>query len=290
MRSKNNVNTGGAYIEKDHMASFIRGEGLVKSLDDIRHIVVKNEGGVPILISDVAEEVRFGHQVRYGAFTQDGHEAVGGMILMLKGANSAKVVAAVKERMKDVQKSLPKDIQIKPFLDRSNLIERTTSTIARNLTEGALIVIFVLVLLLGSVRGGLITASVIPLSLLFAFILMRVFGVSANLMSLGAIDFGIIVDGAVIIVEGIVHKVERAKFKMSESPLDMEQIGYECFDYDGGRFLRTVDYPDCVCPHLVPDRHQRKNVPADGIYFCLCRVGCIDSLPYLCACHQRITA
>lgn len=225
--SKNNVNTGGAYIEKDHMASFIRGEGLVKSLDDIRHIVVKNEGGVPILISDVAEEVRFGHQVRYGAFTQDGHEAVGGMILMLKGANSAKVVAAVKERMKDVQKSLPKDIQIKPFLDRSNLIERTTSTIARNLTEGALIVIFVLVLLLGSVRGGLITASVIPLSLLFAFILMRVFGVSANLMSLGAIDFGIIVDGAVIIVEGIVHKVERAKFKMSESPLDMEQIGYE---------------------------------------------------------------
>ena len=225
--SKNNVNTGGAYIEKDHMASFIRGEGLVKSLDDIRHIVVKNEGGVPILISDVAEEVRFGHQVRYGAFTQDGHEAVGGMILMLKGANSAKVVAAVKERMKDVQKSLPKDIQIKPFLDRSNLIERTTSTIARNLTEGALIVIFVLVLLLGSVRGGLITASVIPLSLLFAFILMRVFGVSANLMSLGAIDFGIIVDGAVIIVEGIVHKVERAKFKMVESPLDMEQIGYE---------------------------------------------------------------
>ncbi|MBQ7686103.1 MAG: CusA/CzcA family heavy metal efflux RND transporter [Bacteroidaceae bacterium] len=225
--SKNNVNTGGAYIEKDHMASFIRGEGLVKSLDDIRHIVVKNESGVPILISDVAEEVRFGHQVRYGAFTQDGHEAVGGMILMLKGANSAKVVAAVKERMKDVQKSLPKDIQIKPFLDRSNLIERTTSTIARNLTEGALIVIFVLVLLLGSVRGGLITASVIPLSLLFAFILMRVFGVSANLMSLGAIDFGIIVDGAVIIVEGIVHKVERAKFKMVESPLDMEQIGYE---------------------------------------------------------------
>ena len=225
--SKNNVNTGGAYIEKDHMASFIRGEGLVKSLDDIRHIVVKNEGGVPILISDVAEEVRFGHQVRYGAFTQDGHEAVGGMILMLKGANSAKVVAAVKERMKDVQKSLPNDIQIKPFLDRSNLIERTTSTIARNLTEGALIVIFVLVLLLGSVRGGLITASVIPLSLLFAFILMRVFGVSANLMSLGAIDFGIIVDGAVIIVEGIVHKVERARFKIAESPLDMEQIGYE---------------------------------------------------------------
>ena len=173
--SKNNVNTGGAYIEKDHMASFIRGEGLVKSIDDIKNIVVKNEEGVPVLISDVAEDVRFGHQVRYGAFTQNGHEAVGGMILMLKNANSDQVVKAVKARIEEVQKSLPADIQIKPFLDRSNLIERTTSTIAQNLIEGALIVIFVLVLLLGSVRGGIITASVIPLALLFAFILMRIF-------------------------------------------------------------------------------------------------------------------
>lgn len=219
--SKNNVNTGGAYIEKNHMASFIRGEGLVKSIDDIKQIVVKNEGGVPVLISDVAEDVRFGHQVRYGAFTQDGHEAVGGMILMLKGANSDKVVSAVKERIAEVQKSLPSDVEIKPFLDRSNLIERTTGTIARNLIEGALIVIFVLVLLMGSIRGGIITASVIPLALLFAFIMMHLFGVSANLMSLGAIDFGIIVDGAVIIVEGIVHKVERMKGG------DMDHISYD---------------------------------------------------------------
>ena len=219
--SKNNVNTGGAYIEKEHMASFIRGEGLVKNIDDIKQIVVKHEGGVPVLISDVAEDVRFGHQIRYGAFTQDGHEAVGGMILMLKGANSDKVVTAVKARLQEVQKSLPSDIEIKPFLDRSNLIERTTSTIARNLIEGALIVIFVLVLLMGSLRGGIITASVIPLSLLFAFILMYLFGVSANLMSLGAIDFGIIVDGAVIIVEGIVHKIEKAKGQ------DMNRISYE---------------------------------------------------------------
>ena len=145
--------------------------------------MVKHEGGVPVLINDVAEDVRFGHQVRYGAFTQDGHEAVGGMILMLKGANSDKVVTAVKARMQEVQKSLPADIEIKPFLDRSNLIERTTSTIARNLIEGALIVIFVLVLLMGSIRGGIITASVIPLALLFAFILMHLFGVSANLIS-----------------------------------------------------------------------------------------------------------
>ncbi|WP_033149084.1 CusA/CzcA family heavy metal efflux RND transporter [Prevotella sp. P6B1] len=227
--SKNNVNTGGAYIEKNHMASFIRGEGLVKSVDDIKAIVVKNEGGVPVLISDVAEDVRFGHQVRYGAFTQNGHEAVGGMILMLKGANADKVVTAVKERIQEVQKSIPADIEIKPFLDRSNLIERTTSTIARNLIEGALIVIFVLVLLLGSVRGGIIAASVIPLALLFAFIMMRLFNVSANLMSLGAIDFGIIVDGAVIIVEGIVHKVERLIYdkRTGQTATDMDRISYE---------------------------------------------------------------
>lgn len=227
--SKNNVNTGGAYIEKDHMASFIRGEGLVKSIDDIKNIVVKNEEGVPVLISDVAEDVRFGHQVRYGAFTQNGHEAVGGMILMLKDANSDQVVKAVKARIEEVQKSLPADIQIKPFLDRSNLIERTTSTIAQNLIEGALIVIFVLVLLLGSVRGGIITASVIPLALLFAFILMRIFHVSANLMSLGAIDFGIIVDGAVIIVEGIVHRIDHLVHHHGEKVDSkyMDHISYE---------------------------------------------------------------
>ena len=227
--NRNNGNTGGAYIEKDHMASFIRGEGLVRSVDDIRNIVVKTGGGVPVLVGDVADDVRYGAQVRYGAFTQDGHEAVGGMILMLKGANSDKVVTAVKERMASVQQSIPHDIEIKPFLDRSNLIQRTTSTIARNLVEGALIVIFVLVLLLGSVRGGIITASVIPLALLFAFILMRIFGVWANLMSLGAIDFGIIVDGAVIIVEGIVTGIEqrlRNHRKKELSRVDMDKISY----------------------------------------------------------------
>src|SRR5574344_1807860 len=225
---KNNINTGGAYIERDHMANFIRGEGLLKSIDDINSIVVKQENGIPILVSDVAEDVRFGEQVRYGAFTQDGHEAVGGMILMLKGANSDKVVRSVKERIKSVQKSLPPGITIKPFLDRSNLIQRTTSTIGRNLIEGALIVIFVLVLLLGSIRGGIITASVIPLALLFAFILMRIFGVWANLMSLGAIDFGIIVDGAVIIIEGITHKIESVVGKQTKLNQDMmDKISFE---------------------------------------------------------------
>ncbi|PRY13838.1 cobalt-zinc-cadmium resistance protein CzcA [Pontibacter ummariensis] len=226
---KNNVNTGGAYIERNSMANFIRGEGLVRSLDDIRNIVIRNDNGTPILIRDVADAVQFGSQVRYGAFTQDGQEAVGGMVLMLRGESPDKVINAVKERMAEVQKSLPEGLVIEPFIDQSNLIARTTSTVTTNLTEGALIVVFVLVLLLGSLRGGLITASVIPLALLFAFILMRVFNVSANLMSLGAIDFGIIVDGAVIIVEGTVHMIEK-KIRQGNAPLGQEQmdeIAYE---------------------------------------------------------------
>lgn len=200
----NNQNSGGAYIEKNHKANFIRVEGLARSLDDIRNMVVSTKNGIPVLIKDIAE-VSFGEAIRYGAFTKNGKgEAVGGMILMLKGANSNKVITAVKERVEQIQLSLPDGIRIKPFLDRSDLISRTTSTVRNNLMEGALIVIFVLVFLLGNWRGGLIVASTIPLSLLFAFILMNLFDVWANLMSLGAIDFGIIVDGAVIIVEGTV--------------------------------------------------------------------------------------
>lgn len=146
------------------MANFIRGEGLVRSLDDIRDIVVRNENNIPVTIGDVAETVHFGNQVRYGAFTQDGKEAVGGMVLMLKGANPNSVIQNVQERMEKVQKSLPEGLEIKPFLDRSSLIERTTSTVKTNLLEGALIVIFALVILLGSIRGGIITATTIPLS------------------------------------------------------------------------------------------------------------------------------
>ena len=200
----NNKNTGGAYIEKNHQANFIRGEGLVRNLDDIKKIIIKNENGIPITVSDVAD-VRFGSAVRYGALTQDGEgEVVGGLVMMLKGANSNDVIVRVKERMAEIQKSLPEGVVIQPLLDRSKLISETTGTVRNNLLEGALIVIFVLVFLLGNWRGGLIVASTIPLSLLFAFILMNVFDVWANLMSLGAIDFGIIVDGAVIIVEASV--------------------------------------------------------------------------------------
>jgi cobalt-zinc-cadmium resistance protein CzcA len=226
---QNNLNTGGAYIEKNKMANFIRGEGLARSLEDIRQIVVKNREGLPILVGDVAEKVHFGSQLRYGAFTQDGHEAVGGVVLMLKGANPNSVVENVKSRIKEVQKSLPEGLKIVPFLDRSELIGRTTATIQKNLMEGALIVIFVLVLLLGSLRGGLVTASLIPLSLLFAFIMMKVFGVWANLMSLGAIDFGIIVDGAVIIVEGTVHEIEK-RVKSSKNGLNQSEMDEVVYD------------------------------------------------------------
>nr|WP_299074039.1 CusA/CzcA family heavy metal efflux RND transporter [uncultured Allomuricauda sp.] len=203
----NNQNTGGAYIEKNHQANFIRGEGLVRSLEDIKKITVKNINNIPVTIGDIAT-VQFGSAIRYGALTQDGEgEVVGGLVMMLKGANSNDVIANVKERMAQIEKSLPEGIIIESLLDRSKLIGETTSTVATNLIEGALIVIFVLIFLLGNWRGGLIVASTIPLSLLFAFILMNVFDVWANLMSLGAIDFGIIVDGAVIIVESTVFLI-----------------------------------------------------------------------------------
>ncbi|MEH0154434.1 CusA/CzcA family heavy metal efflux RND transporter [Limibacter armeniacum] len=209
----NNQNTGGAYIEKDHYANFIRGEGLARSLDDIRNIVVDNVNGLPIRVGDVAQ-VRYGSAIRYGALTQDGEgEVVGGLVMMLKGANSNDVIERVKQRMDEIQESLPEGVVIEPLLDRSKLIAQTTDTVSSNLMEGALIVIFVLVFLLGNWRGGLIVASTIPLSLLFAFIMMHVFDVWANLMSLGAIDFGIIVDGAVIIVEGTVFLLHNKVLK-----------------------------------------------------------------------------
>ena len=225
----NNANTGGAYIEKNHQANFIRGEGLARSIEDLENTVVTTQNGSPVLIRDVAEKVGFGNQVRYGAFTQDGHETVGGQILMLKGESPGNVVENVEKRIVEIQKSLPEGVYIDTFLSRSELIGRTTSTVEKNLIEGSLIVIFVLVLLLGSFRGGLITASVIPLSLLFAFILMKQFGVWANLMSLGAIDFGIIVDGAVIIVEGMVFHIHQRMKKSTKviEQAEMDEIAYE---------------------------------------------------------------
>ncbi|PJJ60962.1 CusA/CzcA family heavy metal efflux RND transporter [Hymenobacter chitinivorans] len=205
---QNNENTGGAYIDKNPAAYFIRSEGLAGSLEDVGRMVVRTPaGGVPVLVRDVAQ-VRFGHSVRYGMMTrnQEG-EVVGALVLMLKGANSSAVIKAVKARMATIQKTLPEGVVIEPFLDRTKLVDQAISTVTKNLAEGALIVIFVLVLFLGNWRAGLVVASVIPLAMFFAIGLMRLFGVSGNLLSLGAIDFGLIVDGAVIIVEAIVHRV-----------------------------------------------------------------------------------
>ncbi|MEP7128271.1 MAG: CusA/CzcA family heavy metal efflux RND transporter, partial [Chitinophagales bacterium] len=207
----NNENTGGAYIDKKPNAYFIRGLGLVSTLEDIGKIVVKtNQNGTPTLIRDVAN-VQLGSAIRYGAMTRNGEgEVVGGVVMMLKGANSAEVVSAVKKMIPSIQKSLPEGVVIEPYLDRTVLVNKSIETVQHNLLEGALIVIFVLVLFLGNFRAGLIVASLIPLSMLFAFIMMNLFGVSGNLMSLGAIDFGLIVDGAVIIVEAILHRISQS--------------------------------------------------------------------------------
>ncbi len=219
---KNNENTGGAYIDRKPNAYFIRGVGLVKTFADIENIVIKKQSGVPVLVKDVAT-VQFGSPPRYGAMTYNGEkEVVGGIVLMMKGANSASVVELVKERMVTVQKSLPDDVEIEAFLDRTNLINRAINTVKTNLVEGALIVILILVLFLGNLRAGLIVASAIPLSLLFALSLMNLFGVSANLMSLGAIDFGLIVDGAVIIVEATLHYLgtQNIEGKLTQGQMD----------------------------------------------------------------------
>lgn len=206
---ENNSIGGGSYIEKKNQSHFIRGEGLVESLDDLKNIVVEVRDGTPLLISDIAK-VQFGSAPRYGAITANGEgEKVLGQVMMLKNSDSNKVIQAVKDRIKEVSSTLPPGVSIKPFLDRSDLIGRTTFTITENLLLGCLIVIFVVVLFLGHLRSGLVVASVIPLSLLFALTLMYLFKIDANLMSLGAIDFGIIIDGAVIIVEYVAFHIHR---------------------------------------------------------------------------------
>ncbi|MDF2158501.1 CusA/CzcA family heavy metal efflux RND transporter [Algoriphagus sp. CAU 1675] len=210
---QNNSIAGGGYIEKTNESFFIRGEGQVTSLEDIENIVVETREGTPLYIRDIAK-VGFGHANRFGAITANGEgEKVLGQVMMLKGADSKGTIDRVNERLEQIKPSLPEGIVINGFLDRSELIGRTTFTIAENLILGCLIVIFVVVLLLGNIRSGLVVASVIPLALLFALSLMYIFGVDANLMSLGAIDFGIIIDGAVIIVEYIAFQFTKADEK-----------------------------------------------------------------------------
>lgn len=222
---QNNQNTGGAYIDKKPNAYFIRSDGLITSINDIADIVVRlNAQGLPVRVRDVAQ-VTLGSAVRYGAMTRNGQgETVGALVMMIKGENSSAVIKRVKAKIAEIQQTLPKGVQIVPFLDRTKMVNNAIGTVERNLIEGALIVIFVLVLLLGNVRAGLVVASVIPLALLFAISMMNLFGVSGNLMSLGAIDFGLIVDGAVIIVEATLHHITlRNKDKtLTQSEMDNE--------------------------------------------------------------------
>ena len=213
---RNNANTGGSYIEQNSNQYYIRGIGVVKSLEDVGNITVKTVNGTPIKVGDVAK-VQLGHATRFGAVTRNGEgEVVAGIAIMLKGENFQEVIKNVKERISQIQKSLPEGVVIEPFIDRTNLVDRVEGTIARNLIEGGLIVIFVLVIFLGNWRAGLVVASVIPLSMLFAFGMMKTFGIDGNLMSLGAIDFGMIVDSAVIIVEAVVTHINTGHFSQPE--------------------------------------------------------------------------
>ncbi len=219
----NNSVAGGGYIEKENQAYFIRGEGLVASIKDIEDIVVKSKDGIPVYIRDIAK-VQYGSAIRFGAITGNGEgEKVLGQVMMLKNANSKKVIDAVKERVAEISNSLPEGVYINAFLDRSELIAKTTRTVTENLVLGCLIVIFVVLLILGNMRSGLVVASIIPLSLLFALSMMYLFKVDANLMSLGAIDFGIIIDGAVIIVEFIAFEMTRVRTKYELISADDKQ-------------------------------------------------------------------
>ena len=242
---KNNANTGGGYIEENANQYFIRGIGVAKSLGDIADITVKNVAGTPVRVGDVAD-VRLGHATRFGAVTRNGEgEVVAGIAIMLKGENFQEVIKNVKHRMAQIQKSLPEGVVIEPFIDRTNLVDRVEGTIARNLIEGGLIVIFVLILFLGNARAGLVVASVIPLSMLFAFGMMKLFGIDGNLMSLGAIDFGMIVDSAVIIVEAVVSHINGTREKYPALRLTQKEMNQEV-SFSASRIRQSAAFGEII--------------------------------------------
>ena len=225
---KNNQNIGGGYIEKGPTVLYIRSEGLITGIESIKNISVKsNSSGLPVFIRDIAD-VQIGFATRYGALCyNDEGEAAGAIVMMLKGANSSDVIKSVKERIAQIQKTLPEGVEIEPFLDRTKMVNNAISTVLKNLVEGALIVVLVLVMFLGNLRAGILVASVIPLAMLFAVCMMNAFGVSGNLMSLGALDFGLIIDGAVIIVEAVMHQLTHSKkykdiLKLNQTEMDSE--------------------------------------------------------------------
>ncbi|HEU4575678.1 MAG TPA: CusA/CzcA family heavy metal efflux RND transporter [Chitinophagaceae bacterium] len=243
---RNNQNTGGTYIEKGPNVLFIRSEGLLKTREEIGKVFVKHTStGIPLYIQDVAE-VRIGHAVRYGAmcFNDEG-EVAGAVVMMLKGGNSSEVIKNVKERITQIEKTLPEGVAIEPFLDRTKMVNNAISTVEKNLLEGALIVIFILVVFLGNMRAGLIVASVIPLAMLFAVIMMNTFGVSGNLMSLGALDFGLIVDGAVIIVEAVMHRLYQSRQFTTINALTQEEMNREV-EQTAGKMMNSAVFGQII--------------------------------------------
>lgn len=242
----NNQNSGGAYIEKGPTALFIRTEGLAATTEELARIPVKHTSeSIPVLIRDVAE-VRIGHAIRYGAMTySDKGEVAGAVVLMLKGANAEQVVHNVKQRIEQIKKTLPEGVVLETFYDRTKMVDNAIGTVKTNLIEGALIVIFVLVLFLGNLRAGFIVASVIPLSMLFAVILMNIFGVSGNLMSLGALDFGLIVDGAVIIVEAVLHRLAHNKHFEQLTHITQPQLNDEV-ESSAGKMMNSAVFGQII--------------------------------------------
>ncbi len=243
---KNNQNTGGAYIEKGPTVLYIRSEGLVGNINDINNIFIKNtSNGTPLLIRDVAD-VKIGFSNRYGALCyNDEGEVAGAIVMMLKGENSSEVIKKVKERITQIKKTLPEGIILEPFLDRTKMVSNAINTVQTNLLEGALIVLLVLILFLGNLRAGLLVASVIPLSMLFAIIMMNIFGVSGNLMSLGALDFGLIIDGAVIIVEALLHSLHNNKKYNSKVSLNSSEMDNEV-KYSAGRMMNSAVFGQII--------------------------------------------
>ncbi len=220
---RNNANAGGAYIERAQEQYVIRGEGLVEQVKDIDNIVVSaGEDGTPVYIRNLGQTV-FAPQVRQGAVTRDGNgETVTGVVMMLMGENSRVVASRVKDALEDIKRSLPEGVTIETYYDRTELVQKTIGTVRTNLIEGGVLVVAVLLLLLGNVRGGLIVAAAIPLSMLFAFTGMVQAGLSGNLMSLGAIDFGLIVDGSVVMIENIVRRLGEARGTASREEIVRE--------------------------------------------------------------------
>lgn len=242
----NNENTGGAYIEKGPTVLYIRTEGLISNIDNIKNIAVKsNEDGTPLFIKDIAE-VRFGYSTRFGAMCyNDKGEVAGAVVMMLKGENSNEVIENIKTRIAQIQKTLPEGVVIEPFLDRTKMVNNAIGTVEKNLLEGALIVVFILVLFLGNLRAGLLVASVIPLAMLFAIIMMNLFGVSGNLMSLGALDFGLIVDGAVIIVEAVMHQLTHSKRFFTSNKIDQKTMD-EQVNHSAGKMMNSAVFGQII--------------------------------------------